>query len=256
MAGVHEMVERALRRQRAAVLVAVVFGIGYGLTLGRADDGLLLFPFVLLLLVGGGISVFRRPGRERLAVDPTVPAMYAPPRRLVPFRAYAVAWLVAQVVDHVVRWEEQDRLWWPLLVGSVVLAALLTVDLWRQVPMVTFTPQGIGTDGPRQTVFVPWSALAVDELVLAPDEGRALRLPLARPELVERRGRWWWPARWSVRSRPTFVFPAHEVASAPEYLAGTVRHYLARPEHRPAIGTVEEYARLPRACGGGGPAAG
>ncbi|MET7468373.1 hypothetical protein ACFYON_12610 [Micromonospora sp. NPDC005686] len=41
-----------------------------------------------------------------------------------------------------------------------------------------------------------------------------------------------------------------EVGAAPALIAGAIRHYLTHPEHRAAIGTREEYARLRRTLAG------
>lgn len=231
-------------------MAAVGLGLAWGVAVLVTDHhGLVTFVPMLVLLLASGMALFRGPSRERLRVDPAVPAMYAPARGPARFQTFALAWLPFQLVTYADRWGP-DLFWWALLVGSVVIVVLVSVDLWRRVPLIEVTPDGIGSGGPYRSVFVPWSALATGQPLGATAEMSTLSLRLARPELVERGG-WRWRGRPWDRRRETLVL--HEVDAAPEFLAAAIRHYLDHPEHRPFLGTTEEFARLPRSSGGGGP---
>ncbi|WDZ86663.1 hypothetical protein [Micromonospora cathayae] len=258
---------RMLRRQRMLAVGAIGYGLGWAVV-GRVtgDAGLATFVPALVLLAGSAVVIFRGPSRERMRIDPAVPAMYAPARGPASFPVFALAWLAFQLVHYGGRWE-RDLFWWTMVTVSTALMVVLAVDLWRRVPLIALTPDGITSGGPRAEVFVPWSALAAGQpgeatapspTLLLPlshpqtAELSTLALPLARPELVRRRGRRWrGRSRW-WRGRPHETLVLHEVDAAPEFLAVAVRYYLDHPEHRAGLGTVEEFARLPRALGGHG----
>ncbi|OZV75000.1 hypothetical protein CA850_29560 [Micromonospora echinospora] len=239
----HAVITRALRRQRITVVGAVVLGLAWGLLVrARSDDGLLTVVPMLLLLVGSGVVLFRGPSRAALRVDPDAVVTYAPPRAPAPFAAFAVAWLCFQLVRYGGE-RELGLFRWLLVVGSMALVVFVVVDRWRQVPMVDLSPEGVGFGRPRRTFFVPWSALAAGQPILPTAQSRALRLVLARPELVSREG-------GRRRRTDRELLPTHDVDVAPDFLAAAIRHYLDHPAHRPAIGTVAEHARLCRALSG------
>lgn len=169
----------------------------------------------------------------------------------------------------------RDR--WPWILGLLAGAGLLAgyLRLAWVGHGVRLTRDGLTADGPTGSIRVPWAALdaaarivpaqppvsppqppppaklpAFARLIGEPDRspppppspprpavvGRpeefALRLSYGRPDLVQRRG---WTG--DVR-RISFE------GTADDFLLGVIRHYLAHPEARPAIGTAPELARL------------
>ncbi|MFV2112788.1 hypothetical protein ACFHW0_10695 [Micromonospora sp. LOL_025] len=119
---------------------------------------------------------------------------------------------------------------------------MLAVALWRRVPEFVLTPAGITAGDPLRHVHVPWEALEPAAPVRRPQVG-SLRLPVRSPGLIRRGG--------VVRRRQVDV-ETWALDVAPDLLAGAVTHYTVHPEHRAAIGTPQEYARLRRALAGGG----
>ncbi|WP_319463276.1 hypothetical protein [Micromonospora sp. RTP1Z1] len=84
---------------------------------------------------------------------------------------------------------------------------------------------------------MPWAALAPDGPPRPELKANTLKLSYARPELVRRRGPGWRLDR----------FPVGRIH--PWFLSDVIRHYVAHPEHRSAIGTETEYHRLLGALG-------
>ncbi|WP_319459124.1 hypothetical protein [Micromonospora sp. RTP1Z1] len=242
-----EIIDVALRRHRTTVLVAVTVGLGSGLlsiwagSVGGALELLTLFPPLLFLgaLLRG---LFRRPGTEGLRVDGSERAFFAPPRTALDVLPLLCGWFAYMGVDTAHRAVE-DPLRWPFVVCYPVAAVLLIAAYWRRAPFVELTPEGVASGAPHPLVVVPWEAL--DRAApLGSTPAFALRLPVARPDLVRRRG--WGGTRRRVQ------LPVRELAVAPALLAAAIGHYAAHPEHRAAIGTHEEYARLRQALATGG----
>ena len=119
---------------------------------------------------------------------------------------------------------------------------VLGLILWRRVPGVELTPDGIAHRRTERQWFVPWAALDPAGPVGFPREPGILALPIVRPELVTSSG----------LGRRGGLVVVRDVDTAPTEIAGAIRHYLTHPEARAAIGTAEEYTRLRAALGGGG----
>ncbi|MFI7575028.1 hypothetical protein [Micromonospora sp. NPDC049497] len=241
-----ETIERALRRQRVVVVVAVVAGVLWGVLGTLADRGatgafVALAP-ILLWLGYWGHELFRSPSRTGLRVAPEQSAFFAPPRWPVTLPVVMTAWLPLQLVTYSARWG-RDAFWWFLLVVTAVAVAIVVREQWLRLPLVEITPDGVGYGWPRRTVFVPWAAMDRDGPLWATQGDTFLRLPLVRPDLV-RRSR-------LARRRAEQRFRVRNVDVAPVFLAAAVRHYARHPEHRTGIGTREEYARLCRTLTGG-----
>ncbi|MFG3703636.1 hypothetical protein ACGF7U_02715 [Micromonospora sp. NPDC047670] len=239
-----ETITRALRRQRVTAAVAVALGLLWGVVAGwtaRIGGPAALLMLLPLLALGSSLlPVFGRSGTTELRVDERERAFFVPPRRRPSFRCVILGFLAYQVVYHPVA--SRDELWWvyPSIAGP--LAVLLAVALWRRVPEVALTPTGIAAGDPLRHVRVPWEALDPAAMARPPRAG-ALQLPVLRPELVRRGG---------IVRRRQVALENWDLDVAPDLLAGAIAHYAAHREHRAAIGTLEEYARLRRALAGGG----
>ncbi|SCG52615.1 hypothetical protein [Micromonospora humi] len=225
-----EIIGAALRRQRRVVLVAVAAGLVVGLFsrwAGSVDTPLSLLGLVApLVMIAFGIREFtHRPPTGDLRVDEAGRAFFAPPRARIAFAPVLMGWLGYVAVDGAGP---------PLLtVLLVVVLGWLLVAHWRSAPLVVLTAEEIGV-GTAPAVVVPWAALGPTGAVA---EGAArTRLAVARPELV--RPRW--------RGRFPVDLPVRDLTVAPALLAAAIGHYAARPEHRAAIGTAAEHARLRR----------
>ncbi|SBT51539.1 hypothetical protein [Micromonospora auratinigra] len=242
-----EIVDAALRRQRATVLIALGVGLGTGLLLfwakGVGGFVALLAPLPALAFVVLTLwHLFRAPGTAELRVDPGSRSFFSAPRRLPTLLAVLSGWLAFQAVDGV-RQADEDR----VLVLLAALAALVCVMSvlvsWSRVPFVAVTPEGLSIGAPRPQAVVPWVTLD-QQAPARPPNGidTVLRLTVTRPELTRRAG--WW-------ARKPFFVPVRELEVAPALLVDAIRYYVAHPEHRAAIGTPEEYARLRQALTAG-----
>ncbi|MFF5174244.1 hypothetical protein ACFY3U_16615 [Micromonospora sp. NPDC000089] len=243
------IMDAALRRQRIGLVVAVVVGLLTGVADLKVGD--IGGPLVLLTLVPLAVffgfairDLLRSPSAEELRVDERERVYYAPPRQTIGFMTVFVGFALYRTV---VSAGAPDRS--TLDVGLAVMFAAIAIFSvllgWFGLPGIELTTEGITHSRHERQWFVPWAALGTDGRV---DVGwrsgnRVIWLPVARPELV-RAGRGWGRGSRSVAVR--------EVDAAPALVAGAIRHYLAHPEHRAAIGTEAEYARLRAALLSGG----
>jgi hypothetical protein len=117
----------------------------------------------------------------------------------------------------------------PCLTIPLALAWLRVV--FRDQLRVELRPEGLWIFHGRTALAVPWEAIAKDPYPRQ-DLLRVIRITIGRPELVPSRKR-----------RRAVLLPRY-LAVDPTFLTATVTHYLFRPEHRAAIGTPEEYARM------------
>ncbi|QGN45576.1 hypothetical protein ACN26Y_04430 [Micromonospora sp. WMMD558] len=236
-----EIIDAALRRQRRAATGAVILGALLGLLclLWKDDPARLLPTAAPLAALFAYYGFFRRPSRAGLRQAPDRSAFYAPPRGAVTFVSVFLAWLPFQLAWYGSRWE-RDAFGWMFLLGSVAAIAVFGHRQWTRLPMLRITPDGVASDGPQRAMVVPWSALDPLGPPPATEHDSELRLPLARPEQATRRRRRRAEERVWLR----------DLDVAPPHLAAAINHYLRHPEHRAAIGTPEEYARLRRALGG------
>ncbi|MGR6317046.1 hypothetical protein Q2K19_07765 [Micromonospora soli] len=240
-----EIINAALPRQRHLVLLGLALGLGLALaaiaarSVGGAVAGLTLLP--ILFFLGMAVrEIVRQPGREGLRVDETTGSFFAPPQPGVPFGpalcGYFVYYTLYTVAGSAV--DAWDRF---LMLAYLLVAGGLAIGAWRRVPFVTLTAEGVSSGAPRSMIVVPWEAIGAGAPTGPGAAGRFLRLPIARPELVRRRLGW---------LRLGAFVPVRELTVAPEFLAAAIRHYVAHPEHRATIGTVQEYDRLRRALAG------
>ncbi|MCZ7439936.1 hypothetical protein O7598_26285 [Micromonospora sp. WMMC241] len=225
-----EIIDAALRRQRRIVLIAVTAGLAVGLFSRWADSvdaplSLLGLVAPLVVIVFGIREFTHRPPTGDLRVDEAGRAFVAPPRARIAFAPVLMGWLAYAAVDGA----------GPPLLTALLVAVLgwLVVALWRNAPLVVLTAEKISV-GTAPAIVVPWEALGTTGAVA---EGTArTRLAVTRSELVRPR----WKGRFPVD------LPTRDLAVAPALLAAAIGHYAARPEHRAAIGTAAEHARLRR----------
>ncbi|MFU8852985.1 hypothetical protein ACNAW0_18645 [Micromonospora sp. SL1-18] len=232
-----DVIEATLRRQRIVAVSTVALGVLCGsLGLVRfqgAPGALLALGPKLLAAAYLTYRLLRRPSRAQLRLATS--AFYAPPRGPVALPVAVTTWLLYLVIYD--DGEQQRDAPWALLFAALAvgMAGFVLSRQWRNVALIDLTPEGIGMGWPRRSAFVPWSALDLHHPIYALDHDRALRLPLARPDLVHRR---------FGRRRDEHSPGLGDIDVAPSFLAAAVRHYARYPEYRAAIGTPEEYNRL------------
>ncbi len=125
-------------------------------------------------------------------------------------------------------------------VGVLVLGWLVAAALTGR-PRVELTPDAVHVRDLAGRLTVPWDALRAGTPV-RPDGDRMVRLAVARPELVRRRG-----IVFGSRRRPLVLLQWLDVH--PWFLADVLRWYVDHPAERASIGTAEGYARLRRGLG-------
>ena len=237
-----QIIGAALRRQRRATVIAVTVGLATALLIAWADAagyGLGLLDFVPLLIFAGAVlyQLSWRPSAAGLRVDESVRAFFAPPAS-IGFNPFVVGYLVYQYVRSV--WLLSGLGVWLLAAGSVLIG-LMVLMLWRRVPYVVLTPEGLVHCRHNGLWLIPWAAVDPSRPVGLPHSGRTVSVPVARPELITgSRPRWW-----------VGVIAMRGLDVAPALLAGAVWYYLTNPQARPTIGTPAGYARLHAALGGG-----
>ncbi|MFC0004770.1 hypothetical protein [Micromonospora siamensis] len=236
--------DRALRRQRVAVVLAVVVGVLAGLVVRWQPAGPLgaTLVFVAMLLPVGVLAygLFRWPGQRGLRVGDDAAEAYAPGRGVPLAALVIVGWLPAQLAQYEGRWERDVPAW---LLTAAALAAMgyVGAGTWRRAARLALTPAGIGWQGwQRRPLFVPWVALDPTMPIHAVDGDGRLRLFLGRPELVDGRR----------RERGDLRLWIGDLDVSPSFLAAAIRHYRAHPEHRAAIGSPGERDRLVAVLGG------
>ena len=124
-------------------------------------------------------------------------------------------------------------------VAVVVLGALvvlMVVAVLRGRPRVELTPHAVFVRQGLGSRTVPWDALRPGQPT---QPGRVWAMTVDRPDLIVRRGL----ARRSAQV-PVMFGDVH-----PVFFADVVRHYLAHPDHRAAIGQAAEHDRLLAALG-------
>ncbi|MEH0937483.1 hypothetical protein [Micromonospora psammae] len=233
-----ETIDGALRRQRIAVVLAVVVGLltSVGTGAGRGTAGLLaLLP--LVVCVGLLVRQFRLPpSGDDLRMDERERALYAPPRAGVTLVPLLVGLGAYQTANSWPRAGDGSfRL--ALTVSFALLTVVFAVLFWRRVPGVQLTPEGITHRRHERQWFVPWADLDPAGRVGSPRGSGVVSLPLGRPgSSRDARG------RGSVAVR--------DLDAAPERIAAAIRHYLTHSDERAEIGTPQGYARLRRALDG------
>ncbi|PWU51122.1 hypothetical protein DLE60_21190 [Micromonospora globispora] len=236
-----KIIAAALRRQRVATAAALCGGLAWArwvapwLRHGRPPLSLLVHTPIALLVAAtlverwrpGGTDDFRRDERER--------AFFAPPRRR-PHLAVVVVGVLAYLVPLEAGRAAHDPDIAVLTVLGAALALTLVVLLFRRVPMLVLTPEGVSYGRPALQVDVPWAALETPWRWDSSWQG-LLELPVARPELVRRGG---WPTRRQI------WLPVRDVVASELAVRTAVHRYLASSLARDRIGTALELARLQR----------
>ncbi|MCW3843422.1 hypothetical protein ONA70_25275 [Micromonospora yasonensis] len=125
----------------------------------------------------------------------------------------------------------------------LLLVALLAMAVFTGRPRVDLTPVGVEIWDVSGQRSIPWAAMTPGTPARQ-GSGNTLRLRVARPELVERRGLVLSPVRAPLVTLGWL--PVH-----PWYLADVLRFYVDHPEERAALGTPAGDERLRRALGVG-----
>lgn len=216
------------------VLRAVSAPQGEGGFALRASLDLLALASAVLAIVAG-----LPPRPATLTVDPRKRAFRTSlSARFVYLVVMLTSLSTAQIGSVGFLWSFMDAGQGPRHLGTVlgfVLAALQIglfavpfVWVWRGVEL-ELRPDGLTEHGLLGTLTVPWEALAPGYPRLG--DG-SLVLAYARPELVCRR-------HIAFSRRRILTDSVH-----PAFLGAVIAHYVAYPQHRPAIGTHTEYDRL------------
>ncbi|MFI9644335.1 hypothetical protein ACIG87_30520 [Micromonospora sp. NPDC051925] len=240
-----EIIGAALRRQRRATALAAAGGLALASLTAWADGAdnwlRLLGLLPVLIFVGVALRYLRwRPSTAELRVDESARAFFAPPAG-IGFVPFLVGFLVYQCVDSV-RDRAGSGTWFLVLpAAGAVFAGLVAVFLWRGVPTVVLTPEGITHGRHNRPAVVPWAALDPGRPLGSPGGTGTISLPVARPELIT----------GPRLRRRVDVIAVRELDVTPALLSGAIRYYLANPEARPTIGTPAGHARLRDALGGG-----
>ncbi|MGC4893385.1 hypothetical protein [Micromonospora sp. DT31] len=234
-----ETLGATLDRQRIGVAVAIVVGWLAAVVDMRAEEAggpLVLVTLVPLavLLVAAVRDLRRRPSTAELRVDEHERAFFAPPRATVNFLTILTGFVLYRAIVTVAG-SGRNGWDWGLAAFFLAFAVVFTALGWFRVPVVALTSEGITHGRHEQRWFVPWAALDPQRPVGWRSGNRTISLPVARPDLV-RAGR--------GVGRGSTTVAVREVDAAPGVIVGAIRHYLTHPEHRAAIGTREEYARL------------
>ncbi|MEU1607501.1 hypothetical protein [Micromonospora matsumotoense] len=240
-----EIIDAALRRQRRATVLAVTGGLAMVLLTAWVDDadnwlGLLgLTP--LLIFLGAALYYLRwRPSTAGLQVDESARAFFAPPAG-TGHLPVLVGFLVYQCVDPV-RTRAGLGGWFLVFpAAGAVFTGLTVLLLWRRVPHVVLTPEGMVHGRHTGRWVIPWAALDPGRPLGSPRGSGTVSVPVARPELI---------TGPHLRRRGDVVV-VRDLDVAPALLTGAIRYYLTNPQARSTIGTPAGYARLRVALGGG-----
>ncbi|WP_091656299.1 PH domain-containing protein [Micromonospora auratinigra] len=123
----------------------------------------------------------------------------------------------------------------------LLLVTGLVVAFFRGDPRIDLTPAGVEIRDLFGRRSVPWAALTPGRPT-PPRSGTVLRLRVARPELVRRRG-----LVFGRAGSPLVTLGW--LAAHPGFLADALRHYVDHPAERAAIGTPAGDDALRRALG-------
>ncbi|GAA4708172.1 hypothetical protein Prum_079960 [Phytohabitans rumicis] len=228
----------------ATVLLAVAWLAGSAWQTSPTGTSLVLGLLLPLVVLGGLTTVYvvqltrsRRPATLEVRAG----AFVAPPAYLrVAVHASVFLAIGAMVAGQALRdLADVPAISVPLL-ALASLQILLYVPSVRAVfgdqPRVELRPEGLKLFNVLGTRAMPWEAIAVGPY---PRQRRqdVNEMAIGRPELVHRSGLERWLGQRKVMLPPL-------VATDPMFLAAAVNHYLFHAEHRAAIGTPAEYARL------------
>ncbi|WP_406045339.1 hypothetical protein OG799_13175 [Micromonospora sp. NBC_00898] len=231
-----------IRRRRIVLAAAVAVAVAYpgsrwltaprdALLLALLYDGLVVAVLVAVLLT---LATTGRKRPPTLVVRPDVPSFESPLSLPSVALALAVTLLTGGQAGSLFDRNKPLDLQIIAVALTVLLAAVATLCLvvaWQGL-RTRLGPDGLWWRTPAQSVVVPWAALSPGGPPRPKLSDTSLRLAYAHPELVQRRGPAWRLDR----------FPVGWVH--PWFLSDVIRHYVAHPEHRAAIGTETEYHRL------------
>ncbi|TQJ25622.1 hypothetical protein FBZ33_5979 [Micromonospora sp. A202] len=236
--GMIGKVSDAMVRHRHVVLMlgllvagVNVAAVGFVPTLGQR----LFFPLLFLtlaVLVLALIAMGSRP--VYLVVQPHVPAFATPAPAWKVLIALGFLAPASASIGAVVRSTRAGIASTFDVIVNVpwfLLVALLLVEAWRGYG-VQLHPYGIRQRWALGSLTVPWEALPAAQVPPGVDRPSRLRMAIAEPQLVRRRG-----IPWSRKAMRTDNVDA-------EFLAAVIGHYVAHPEHRATIGSQAEYERL------------
>ncbi|QDY11202.1 hypothetical protein FJK98_32050 [Micromonospora sp. HM134] len=234
---ISELCAATVRHRHVVLLLGLLVAIVNAATIGLTPSlGQILFiPLILITLAVLAVSVIAMGIRPAsFVVLPHVPAFATPPPAWKVFLALGVLWPNSASLGALVRSTRADivsTLDVVLALAWVVAVTLLLIDVWRDNE-VQLRPYGIRQSWPLGSLTVPWEALPAAQLRPGTDRPSRLRMAFAQPLLVKRRG-----IPWSRNALRTDNVDAR-------FLAAAIRHYVCRPEYRPAIGSQAEYKRL------------
>jgi hypothetical protein len=224
------------RHRHPVVAIALVLAVGHAAARWWwpwtfAMSVALVVVLAVLMIVG-----WSQPAVRTLTARPERQAFEAPAAAAPVYAALCFLTVATGQLGSLLRDVRSDRLpafdvMWTLL--WLLVAARWLVLAWAGSG-VRPTPDGIRSRDVFGTLRVPWVALDRGVPPVADRGRRSVVLTYARPELVRRSG--------PVLSRR--VLRADPVDAS--VLAEVLRHYLAHPEARPAIGTLAELSRLLR----------
>ncbi|MEV4625807.1 hypothetical protein AB0J90_05895 [Micromonospora sp. NPDC049523] len=123
-------------------------------------------------------------------------------------------------------------------VGVFGLSLLWVVAIFRDGIRLELRPESLLVVTLLGRQEVPWQAIAVGPL-LRPGSWDASPIGIGRRDLVRTSG--------LIKVFPQVSLPLHQLGVQPAFLTNAIKHYLLHPEHRAAIGTLEEHDRLQRA---------
>jgi hypothetical protein len=230
-------------RSRLLIVAGVVLGaLGAAVTASRITAlawAWYAFAAALWISMMFAYSYFQRTLRLRPAALPLTPRGYLIHPVIPPGTAAAIGLVFAGtwLAPFNRTFPVHEVLFW-LIVGLPFLMILLYAVLsWRET-YVALTPQGIvwRTGYARRTIS--WDALAPGETHRPSIRDTWLSLQIARPELVTQRG-----LAFVAGSKEHPRIPL-DIQVHPHLLTHAIDWYHQHPEHRAAIGTQAEHARL------------
>ena len=226
-----------VRHRRGILVYGLVLGVALMVlaALGVPGIGIGLLVTVAVL-VTAAVAVEGNDRSDMMAISPR--AFGTPLAGTPVVGALAHIALVAACFALGVREAGVRAPWLTLLAALAAPALRFGYGAWHGRG-VTVTPDGLRVAKMSGSVVVAWQALAAEQPAQDPDAATngTIVLAYARPELVTTTG---WPV-----SADRIGFSR----TGRDFLAATIRYYLAHPEDRRVIGTAAGYRRLHKNIG-------